>query len=136
MLTVLASPGQLVWGWLCLDGDTVRARRMPAQRGAARPGAGGRQAVTSSQTLQASTRRMPSSVGGAVPQHQPLARQVPQQVLEEAHHVRAAQGVLARVRQQPAVRRDGPDDRQVVAGQPHAQDRRLPPRSGASETAG
>ena len=55
-----------------------------------------------------------------------LPGQVGQQVPQEAHHVRAAQGAVGRhLEQQLAVRGDAADDREVIAGEAHAQDRRL-----------
>jgi len=62
----------------------------------------------------------------AVPDDQELAGDVAQQMLEEAHDVRALVGMLLYVQEQAAVRGDAADDRQVVAAQGQTEDRRLP----------
>jgi hypothetical protein len=59
---------------------------------------------------------------GAIPEHQELAGEVAEEMLEEADDVRALVGVLLHVHQQPAVRGDAADDRQVVAAQRQAED--------------
>ena len=46
-------------------------------------------------------------------------------VLEEAHYVGAAQGVIAHLQQHAPGRRDGADQSQVVTGERHAQDGHL-----------
>jgi hypothetical protein len=64
--------------------------------------------------------------GRAIPGHQQLARDLPQQVLEEAHHVGAAQGMVAHLQQDAASGRHAADQRQVIARQRHVQHGRLP----------
>jgi hypothetical protein len=58
--------------------------------------------------------------GRAIPDHQQLACDVPEEVLKEAHHVGAAPGVLAHLEQDTASGRDPTDQGQVVARQRHA----------------
>ena len=62
--------------------------------------------------------------GRAVPDHQQRARDVSQQVLEEAHHVRAAQRVVAHLEQDATGRGHPANQGQVIAGEGH-----LPPWS-------
>ena len=62
----------------------------------------------------------------AVPDDQDLAGDVTQEVLEEAHDIRARVGVVLHQHEQAPLRRDAADDRQVVAAQREAEDRRLP----------
>jgi hypothetical protein len=62
---------------------------------------------------------------GAVPQDQELAGKVPQQVLQEADDIRALVGLLLHLHQQPPVLGNAADDRQVIAAQRQAEDRRL-----------
>jgi hypothetical protein len=64
----------------------------------------------------------------AIPDHQQPAGDLSQQVLEEAHHVRAAQGVVAHLEQDAAGRGHPADERQVIAGEGHVQDGHLPTR--------
>jgi hypothetical protein len=72
--------------------------------------------------------RLPAMDRRAVPDHQQLAGDVAEQVPEEADDVRALGGPLPDHHQQPPFGRDAAADRQVVAAQPQAQDRRLPAR--------
>jgi hypothetical protein len=64
----------------------------------------------------------------AVPNDQQLAGDVAQQMLEEAHDIRARVGVILHEHEQPSGWRDAADDRQVVATQREAEDWRLPAR--------
>lgn len=73
---------------------------------------------------------------GAVPQDQELAGDVAEQMLEEANDVRALVGVLLHAHQQPAIRSDAADDRQVVAAQRQAEDGRLTTWGGGPDGAG
>lgn len=65
--------------------------------------------------------------GSTVPDHQQLARDVTQQVLQEPNHLRTPNRTLVDHQEQAVVQGDAADDRQVVAGQRHAQDGRLRP---------
>ena len=58
----------------------------------------------------------------AVPDDQELAGDVAQEVLEEAHDIRALVGVVLHQHEQAPRRRDAADDRQVVAAQREAED--------------
>ena len=58
----------------------------------------------------------------AIPDHQQLAGDLPQQVLQEADHVQALEGVVLDQQQQPAVRGEAADGRQVVVGQRYPQE--------------
>jgi len=62
----------------------------------------------------------------AVPDDQELAGDVAQEVLEEAHDIRALVGVVLHQHEQAPRRRDAADDGQVIAAQREAEDRRLP----------
>ena len=62
----------------------------------------------------------------AVPDHQELAGDVAQEVLEEAHDIRALVRVVLHQHEQAPGRGDAADDRQVVAAQGQTEDRRLP----------
>ena len=64
----------------------------------------------------------------AVPDDQELAGDVAQEVLEEAHDIRALVGVVLHQHEQAPLRRDAADGRQVVAAQRQAEDWRLPAR--------
>jgi hypothetical protein len=64
----------------------------------------------------------------AIPDHQELAGDMAQQVLEEAHDIRALVGVVLHEHQQAALGGDPADDRQMVATEGQAEDRRLPAR--------
>ena len=64
--------------------------------------------------------------GRAVPHHQQLARDVAQQVLEEAHHIWAAEGVVAHLEQDAAGRGQPADQGEVIAGEGHVQNGHLP----------
>ena len=64
--------------------------------------------------------------GRAVPDHQQLARDLSKQVLKEAHHVGAAQGVVADLEQDAAGRGQPADQGQVITGEGHVQDGHLP----------
>lgn len=72
----------------------------------------------------------------AIPEHQEFAGDVAEQVLEEAHDVRALVGVLLHVQQQSSIRGDAADDRQVIAAQRQAEDRRLAARGVGPDGAG
>jgi len=72
----------------------------------------------------------------AVPEHQEFAGDVAEQVLEEAHDVRALIRPLLHEHQQPAIRGDAADDRQVIAAQRQAEDRRLAARGVGPDGAG
>jgi hypothetical protein len=54
---------------------------------------------------------------GAVPEHQELAGEMAEQMLEETNDVRARVRVLLHVQQQSPVRGDAADDREVIAAQ-------------------
>jgi hypothetical protein len=56
-----------------------------------------------------------------VPDHQQLARDVSQQVLEEADYLRATERVVLDAQQQSTTRGDATDNRQVVTGEREAQ---------------
>lgn len=73
---------------------------------------------------------------GAIPEHQELARDVTEQMLQKADDIRALVGVLPHVHQQPAVRGDAADDRQVITAQRRAEDGRLPARGVGPDGAG
>ena len=72
--------------------------------------------------------RLAAMDGSAVPDNQELAGDVAQQMLEEAHDIRALVRALLHQHEQAPLRRDAADDRQVVATQRQAEDRRLPAR--------
>jgi hypothetical protein len=59
--------------------------------------------------------------------HQQLPRDVAQQVAQKPHHSRCVERARLHLLQQPAVVRQAPDDRQMVARERDAQDRRLAP---------
>jgi len=60
----------------------------------------------------------------AIPDDQQLARDVPQQVLEEANHIRPAQRADAHLQEELAGGGNAANDGQVIAGEQCAQDRR------------
>lgn len=60
--------------------------------------------------------------GRAIPDHQQLARDVTQQVLQKANHIRATISTLLYHQQQGTVQGDAADGRYVVPGQGHSQD--------------
>jgi len=62
----------------------------------------------------------------AVPDHQQLAGDVAQEMLEEAHDIGALVRTLLHQHEQAPLGCDPADDRQVVAAQGQAEDRRLP----------
>jgi len=70
--------------------------------------------------------RLAAMNGSAVPDHQQLAGDVAQEMLEEADDVWALVRVLLHQHEQTPLRCDAADDRQVVAAQREAEDRRLP----------
>jgi hypothetical protein len=72
----------------------------------------------------------------AIPEHQELAGDVAEQVPEDAHDVRALVRPLLHAHQQPAIRGDAADDRQVIAAQRQAEDRRLAARGVGPDGAG
>jgi hypothetical protein len=71
--------------------------------------------------------------GRAIPDHQQLAGDLSQQVLEEAHHVGAAQGVLADLEQGAAGGSHPANEGQMIAGERHVQDGHLPARGIATD---
>jgi hypothetical protein len=63
--------------------------------------------------------------GGTIPDDQQLSRDLPQELLEKAHHILSLVGVILCLHEQSSFwcqRSDGPD---VVPGQWHVQDRRF-----------
>jgi len=64
----------------------------------------------------------------AIPDDQELAGDVTQEMLEEADDVRALVRALLHQHEQPTRRGDAADDRQMIAAQGQAEDRRLPAR--------
>jgi hypothetical protein len=62
---------------------------------------------------------------GAIPEHQELAGDMAEQLLQEADNVRALVRVVLDVQQQATVRGDAADDGQMIAAQRQAEDRRL-----------
>lgn len=64
--------------------------------------------------------------GRAVPDDQQLAGDVAEQMLEEAHDIRALERPLLHQHEQSIVRGDGTDDREMIATQWEREDRRLP----------
>ena len=72
--------------------------------------------------------RLAAMDGSTIPEHQELAGDVAEQVLEEADDVGALVGVLLHQHQQPSLRGDAADDRQVVAAQRQPEDGRVPAR--------
>ena len=69
--------------------------------------------------------RLASVNGRAIPDHQQLAGDVTQQVLQKANHIRATESPLLYHQQQGAVHGDIADGRYVVSGERHSQDRGL-----------
>lgn len=69
--------------------------------------------------------RLPTVDRRTVPDHQQLALNMAQQMLQKAHNLRAAVGPLLRLVQQFAVHRDAADRRDALVSQGDAQDRRL-----------
>jgi hypothetical protein len=65
---------------------------------------------------------------GAIPDDQELAREVAQQVPEEAHHVRALEGAGQDLQQQAPLRGEAADRREVVARERDGQGRGVAPR--------
>jgi len=61
----------------------------------------------------------------AIPDDQELTGDVTQQVLQEAHDVRAVERTLLDQQEQAVIQGDAADDRQVVTRQRHPQDGRL-----------
>lgn len=70
--------------------------------------------------------RLAAMDGSAVPNDQEFAGDVAEEMLEEADDVWALVRVLLHQHEQTPLRRDAADDRQVVAAQREAEDRRLP----------
>ena len=66
---------------------------------------------------------------GTIPDHQELARDMTQQMLQELHDLRTANRTLVDPQEQAVIQADAADDRQVVTGQRHPQDGRLAARS-------
>ena len=62
----------------------------------------------------------------AIPDHQQLACDLAQQQAQEPHDIFAAIGMVLHLHQQPPIRRDATDGRQMVARQLDPQYRRLP----------
>jgi hypothetical protein len=65
---------------------------------------------------------------GAIPEHQQLAGDVPQQVAQEAYHGVPVIGLLLHLQQEPSIGREATDGGEVIPGQVHPQARRLPTR--------
>ena len=107
--------------------------RVPEAFGRVQLGRVGRQGFEVQALGRALCQEVPDDLGPmdgrAIPDHQQLARDVPQQVPEEAHHVGAAQGVVAHLDQNATSRGHAADQRQVIAGEGHTQDGHLPPWS-------
>ena len=72
--------------------------------------------------------RLPAVDRGAIPEHQELAGDAAEQMLQEADDVRALVGALLDQHQQPTRRGAAADDGQVVAAQRQPADGRLPAR--------
>lgn len=62
----------------------------------------------------------------AIPDDQELAREVTQEMAEEAHHRWATEGVGADLKEEAALRGERPDGREVIVGEGDGQDRGLP----------
>jgi len=62
---------------------------------------------------------------GAIPEHQELAGDVTEQMLEEADDIRTLVGPLLHEPEQSPIRGDAADDRQVIAAQRQSEDGRL-----------
>ncbi len=71
-----------------------------------------------------------------IPEHQELAGDVAQQMLEEAHDIQARVGMVLHQHQQSARWGDAADDRQMIVGQGQAEDGSLPPGSVGADSAG
>ena len=60
--------------------------------------------------------------GGTIPDNHQLARDMPKQMLQEVHHIRAALGPLLSHQQEGPLHGDAADGRHVVSGQRDSQD--------------
>jgi hypothetical protein len=99
----------------------------------------GRQALQMEALRRPIGQKLPDRVAAvdrrAIPDEHHPARHLPQQVLKKCHHVVRVDGVVLAVEVELAFGRDGGDGRQMVAGTPLPQDRRLPPGGiGAHDT--
>ncbi len=63
--------------------------------------------------------------GRPVPDDEQRARNLAQQMAQELHDCRAAEGALADLQQQPPVHRESADRREMIMGEQGVQDRRL-----------
>lgn len=72
----------------------------------------------------------------AIPDDQELAGDVAEQVLEEAHDIGACVRPFLHQHQQPIVRRDRADDREMIAAQRQTEDRGVPPWGVGADRAG
>jgi hypothetical protein len=70
---------------------------------------------------------MAAVYGGAIPDDDQAARDLPQQVLQERDHIRRVESAVLTMEIQLPLRGDGTDGREMVAGVPLAQDGRLAP---------
>ncbi len=64
----------------------------------------------------------------AIPDHQQLARDLTQQQAQQAHHLLSIVGMILRLHEEFAIGTDRADGREMIAGQLHPQDGRLPTR--------
>jgi hypothetical protein len=80
--------------------------------------------------------RLAAMDGSAVPDDQELAGDVAEQVLQEADDIRALVGMVLHQHEQAPGGGDAADDRQVVAAQGEAEDRRLAARRVGADGAG
>ena len=62
-----------------------------------------------------------------IPNHEQLAWNLAQQVPQELDDLGAPKRALADLEQEPPVMGEAADDREMIAGTAHPQDRRLPP---------
>lgn len=74
--------------------------------------------------------------GRAVPEHRERAGEVPQQMPQGAHHIRAPERGRPHHREEPPVGGDAADGREVVAGERDPQDGRVPARGMGPHAAG
>jgi hypothetical protein len=80
--------------------------------------------------------RLAAMDGGTVPDDQQLARDLAEQMLEEAHDIRARVRVILHEHEQTTRRRDAADDGQMVVGQGQTEDGSLPPGGVGADSAG
>ena len=73
--------------------------------------------------------RLTAVNGGSIPDDEQFAWDLAQKHLQEAHHIRAFVRMVLALHEDPSLRGDAPNGREVIAGQFHGQDRGLAHRS-------